>query len=196
MTDTVKKETTEPEIDESRHYIKTHDFFNEQMKVLKTGEITPELGDMFMTLSSKYINHSHFNRYYHLKDDMIMEGVLACVRDCFKFRPNRNIIIRDKDGEIASSTPVVWDGQDIEYHHDANYSPLAFYTTTIRRAFIDVIKREYASRNIVNQLLIDNGLEADAGYLDAMKAKEAREKEEREKKVEDKSKRTAAIGWD
>lgn len=188
--------TKEKEIDESRHYIRTVDFFNEQMKVLKNGEITPELGEMFMVLASKYINHSSFNRYYHIKDDMIMEGVLACVRDCFKFRPNRNIIVRTKDGEIASSEPVAWDGKDIAYHHDANYSPLAFYTTTIRRAFIDVIKREYASRNIVNQLLIDNGLEADEGYLDAMRSKEEREKNEAEKKNEKKSKRTEAIGWD
>lgn len=193
MTESTKNDR---EIDESRHYIKTIDFFNEQMRVLKSGEISPELGEMFMTLSSKYSNHSNFNRYYHLKDDMIMEGVLACVRDCFKFRPIRNDIVRDSEGEIISSTPVMWDGKDIDYHHEDNYSPLAFYTTTIRRAFIDVIKRDYASRNIVNQLLLDNGLEADVGYLDAMKAKETREKEELEKKQDAKSKRTGAICWD
>lgn len=187
------------EIDESRHYIKSEDFFTEQMRCLKTQILSTELGEMFMLLASRYANHSNFVRYWHIRDDLIMAGVEACCRDWKKFRPNRNILTRDEEGEIISSEPVYWDGKDIDYHHELHYNPLAFYTTTIRRAFMTVIKKEYNQRNIVNQLLVDNDLEADEGYLEMVRNREERERNEAEnsknKKTPDTPKK-AAIIWD
>lgn len=176
-----------PQRDDSDDYIKTNVFFDEQVRVLKLGEITNELGEMFMLLASRYVNHPNWNRYYHLRDDMIAAAVMACCRDCFKFRPIRNTIVRNASGEILSSTPVHWDGKDLEYHHTEHYSPLAYYTTVCRREFTDIVMKAYQQRNIVNQLLIDSGLEADEGYLSSMKAKEQREKEAQELEEEEKA---------
>lgn len=170
------------ERDESNHYITGVDFFNEQMRAMTIGEITDELGEMFYLLSSRYVNHSQFIRYYHIREDLIMAGVEACCRDWMKFRPNRNILKKDEDGEIVESIPVYWDGKPIEYHHELHYNPLAYYTTTIRRAFIAVLKKEYDQRNIVNQLLIDNDMEADEGYLEMIRKREAEQVVEVEKK--------------
>lgn len=185
--------------DETRDYIKGVDFFNEQMRVLELGEITDELGQMFMLLATRYANHSDFNRYYHIRSDMIMAGVEACCRDAFKFRPNRNILERDEDGVIISSTPVPWDGKPIQYRHDLHYNPLAFYTTVIRRPFINMIMKEYNQRNVVNKMLLENGLDADEGYIETVRMREEKAKEEEEKRAleEEKLEKNAqkAVVW-
>lgn len=188
---------SDPTRDDSGDYIKAADFFYCQMAAMKTGEISEELGAMFHLLASRYANHSNFVRYTHIREDLISEAVAACCRDWHKFRPNRNIVTRDEKDEIIESIPVYWDGGDLEYHHTIHFSPVPYYTTVCRRAFLTVIKAEYTSRNIVNQLLIDNGLDSDEGYIQMIRDKEAREKEDKLKIEEEKrNSRSPAIEWD
>lgn len=61
-----------------------------------------------------------------------------------------------------------------------------------------VIKKEYNQRNIVNQLLIDNDLDADEGYLDMVRKREerAREVEEQEELEKAEKATNAAVIWD
>lgn len=179
------------------NYVEPSEFFNETLKCLKNGEISNELGSMFLLLGERIVNHRHFVRYTHLRGDLISVCVHACCRAYDKFRPDRNILTRDEDGNIIKTEPVVWDGEMIEYDHKKHYNPHAFFTTVSFNALKQYLKQEYSHRNAINELKLDNGLDADYGYVEMMKERESAQKKREEKTREKKEteERMGGIVW-
>lgn len=159
------------------HYINVHEMFDEQIKCLIENRITDKMGEYIMLLAQRNSNRKEFVRALHIKEDLIMAGVDVALHAVFKFRPMRNLLTHDENGVLVKSTPVEWDGKPLPYHHEITNNPFAFYTTTIYRGMIKFSKREYHQRNIQNQQLIDNGLDADEGYLDYRRKEEEKLKE-------------------
>jgi hypothetical protein len=161
-----------------KNYIEPSDFFRATLESINQGEVSEELARMFMALSDKYVNHPKFVRYFHLREDLIATGIMACCRAYDKFRPDRNLLTRDGEGEIIDSEAVEWDGKIVDYDHTQHYNPFAFFTSVVHNAIIQVLKKEYNQRNIVNAIRLEEGLDADYGYVEMIKETEDREKEE------------------
>jgi hypothetical protein len=161
-----------------KNYIEPSDFFRATLESINHGEVSEELAKMFMALSDKYVNHPKFVRYFHLREDLIATGIMACCRAYDKFRPDRNLLTRDDEGEIIESEAVEWDGKIVDYDHTQHYNPFAFFTSVVHNAIIQVLKKEYAQRNIVNAIRLEEGLDADYGYVEMIRETEEREKEE------------------
>lgn len=147
-------------------YLPAKEFFDVVIDALRKETMTPEITEAIMMLAEKQANHSNWVRYSHLREEIISESILICVEKWSKFKPYRN--------HYAELVGHEWDGEEVEYHHERNYNPHAYFTTIIINHLKNWIKEEYNETNIVNQLRLDNGLEASQGYLDAMKKKEDR----------------------
>lgn len=157
----------------SKNFLEPADFFRETLVCLRNDEnISDKLGMMFQMLGEKYVNHPKFVRYHHIRDDLISCAVLACVKGFPKFRPYRNDVIRDDNGEIITSTKVEWNGELVEYDYKTCNNPFAFFTTCATNEILQFLKSEYGQKNIVNKLKLENGLEADEGYMDMMREKD------------------------
>lgn len=159
------------------NYLEPADFFRETLKCLKTDEMSDELGKMFFTLCNKYANHPRFVRYHHIREDLISFALLACIKGFPKFRPYRNDLVRDEDGNIIQSTKKEWNGEMLEYDYRTCNNPFAFFTTCAHNDMLQFLKGEYNYKNIVNKMRIENGLDADAGYNDMIRDQEAAERE-------------------
>ena len=155
-----------------KNYIEPEDFFEETLKCIIAGEISDGLGKMFMKISEKFVNHPNFVRYTHIREDFISTGCVACCRAYSQFRPDRNILTRDEDGVITSSTAVAWDGKIVPYDHNKHYNPHAFFSTVINNAILQFLKREYGYKNTINAIKLSHGLDADYGYVDMIKEQE------------------------
>lgn len=158
------------------NYLEPADFFRETIKCLKKDEMSEELGAMFYMLCEKYANHPRFVRYHHIRDDLISFALLACIKGFPKFRPYRNDLVRDEEGNIIQSTKREWDGEIIEYDYRTCNNPFAFFTTCATNEILQFLKSEYNYKNIINKMRLENGMEADAGYTDMMKEREMAEK--------------------
>ena len=147
---------------QKKNYIDTNTMFDEWVKSSKNGKISNELGLMFYKLAEKNANHRYFVRYTHIRDELISEGVLGCIRGFPKFRPFRN------DEE---NSKIIWDGEsDIIYHHTLCNSPFSYYTRIIHNAFKQFLKQhEYKQRNISNSLRELSDLPTDEGYNDMVR---------------------------
>lgn len=158
-----------------KHYLTNSDFYTELMTCRYNGTgISDKLSEMFMLLCEKYTNHRNFVRYYHLKDDLVCAGLVACVRCYEKFRPFK---CKDASAEWeANKTPIV-------YHHEHCSNTFAYFTSSIRNAFIGVLKEEYNQSNIVNKMRVGEGLDASYGYVDMIKEEEEEEKRLREEEA-------------
>lgn len=154
--------------DTSNHYVKAPEFFHELLVSLNQGRATNRLGEMFMMVSKRYSQHQDFSRYYHLKDEFVGIGSLACVRAFDKFKPMRKV--DDKGNPIEA-----WDGEIIPYDYKTCNNPFAFFTTTIRHAFLQFLKKEYGQSNIQNKMRSRMGLETTYGYEAFVEAEEAKE---------------------
>jgi hypothetical protein len=109
-----------------------------------------------------------------MREELISNGVVACVRAFQSFRPMRNNILeRDEEGNITKSERVEWDGQILDYNHNIHNNAFAFFTTCITNANIQYLKKYYQHKNLVNALLVEAGESADYGYEDYVKAKQA-----------------------
>ena len=147
-----------------KNYLDTNTMFNEWVKSYQNGKISNELGLMFQKLSEKNANHRYFVRYTHIREELISEGVLGCIRGFKKFHP-----LRSEDPDA----PIVWDGVcDIEYHHTTCNSPFSYYTRIIHNAFKQYLKQhEYKQRNINNSLREQNDLPTDEGYNEMLRTR-------------------------
>lgn len=154
-----------------KNYIEPADFFRETLRSLIADEINDKLALMFMKLANKYANHQKFVRYHHIRDDLISTGIEACVKGFPKFRPMRNILERDAEGEIISSTRVEWNNKLTEYDYRINNNPFAFFTTCMHNDILQFLKHDYNERNICNKIRLENGLDADEGYMEMMRKK-------------------------
>lgn len=152
--------------DTDNFYITQRELFDEIIICRIKGKISNKLGTMFQLLSTKYSNHRNFVRYYHLKPDLIAAGCEACCKAFVKFRPHK-----DKD--------IIWDEQStIEFDHNIHNNSFAYFTTAIHNNFLTIVKAEYRQSNILNEMRLDNGLDASFGYTDMMSDKEEKEREE------------------
>lgn len=155
------------------NYVEPSEFFHEVLVSLKNDEISDRLSVIFMTFASKFVNHKRFVRYRHLREDLIAVAITACVKSWSKFRPIRNNLVRDEEGNIISSTKVDWDGITIiEYDYRTCYNPFSFFTTCASNELLQFLKDEYYQRNVMNKLLLANGFDADDGYISYVKAQE------------------------
>lgn len=64
-----------------------------------------------------------------------------------------------------------WDGEDLDYDHKICNNPFAFFTTCVHNSLLLFLKKEYQARNIFNKIKIQEGLEADFGYLEMVRKK-------------------------
>jgi len=65
-----------------------------------------------------------------------------------------------------------WDGEPLDYDHKICNNPFAFFTTCIHNSLLLFLKKEYQERNIFNKIKIQEGLEADFGYLEMVRKKD------------------------
>lgn len=155
-------------------YIDAAQMFKETLFSINKGKMTEKLGEMILLLANKYTNHRMFVRYTHMREELISNGVVACVRAFQSFRPMRNNILeRDADGVITKSERVEWDCEVVDYNHNIHNNAFAFFTTCITNANIQYLKKYYQHKNLVNALLVEAGEAADYGYEDYMKSKQA-----------------------
>ena len=181
-----------------KYYIEPQDFFRETIISLQRDEPTDKLAVMFMKLCEKYANHPNFVRYHHIRDDLISVGVLACLKGLPKFRPYRNELTRAENGEILTSTKVEWDGEMLEYDYRFCNNPFAFFTKCMHNEVLQMLKAEYNFKNVLNKVRLENGLEADEGYNEMIREKDAanRLEAELEKELEDDEEADDLIEWE
>lgn len=160
----------------TKNYIEPQDFFRETILSLQRDEPTDKLAVMFMKLCTKYANHPNFVRYHHIRDDLISVGVLACLKGLPKFRPYRNDLTRAENGEILTSTRVEWHGEMLEYDYRICNNPFAFFTKCAHNELLQMLKAEYNFKNVLNKVRLENGLDADEGYTEMVREREAAEK--------------------
>lgn len=151
----------------SKIYLSQRELFDEIIKCRIEGRMSDKLGQMFLTLSKKYTNHRNFVRYYHLHADMAAIGAAACCKGFYKFRPHK-----DPTTGWDEETPLVFD-------HNIHNNSFAFFTTIIRHDFIAFLKKEYNQSNIMNEMRLNNGLEASYGYTEMISDKEKQEQSTR-----------------
>lgn len=151
--------------DEAGHYLTQRELFDKIIESRIKGKISDELGEMFYLITTKYSNHRNFVRYYHIKNDLIAAGVEACCKAYAKYRP-----YKDKNIEWDGETPLVFD-------HNIHNNSFAYFTTAIHHNFIGVLKAEYKQSNIMNEMRLENGLDASFGYEDMITEREEREKD-------------------
>ena len=123
--------------DKSKYYMTNKELLAEIVSCQKKGVMSEKLGEMYMLLSERNINHRHFVRY-PFRDDLISVAVTACCAATFKFNPEKS------------------------------NNPFAFFTTCIRHSCYQYLKKHYNQTNIKNKLKVDNGLNPDYSYADAM----------------------------
>lgn len=150
---------------EENFYLTQRELFDEIMACrINDGKISNKLGEMFILLSTKYSNHRFFVRYYHIKQDLIAAGMEACCKAFYKFRPHK-----DKEIEWDEKTSIVFD-------HNIHNNSFAYFTTAIHHNFLSVVKKEYNQSNILNEMRLDNGMDASMGYEEMINDKEAKER--------------------
>lgn len=156
------------ETNKDNFYLTGQDLFDEIIKCrINDHKISNTLGEMFFLLSTRYSNHRNFVRYYHIKQDLIAAGVEACCKAFYKFRP-----YKDKE--------IVWDEQtSLEFDHNIHNNSFAYFTTAIHHNFLAIVKKEYAQSNILNEMRLNNDMDASFGYLEMMSDKEEKERAER-----------------
>lgn len=164
------------EVKKNKNYLDPAEFYQETVACLRKDEISVKLCGMFQRLCEKYVNHPKFVRYHHIREDLISVGLMACVIGFPKFRPYRNDLVRDEEGNILTSTKKVWDGEHVEYDYRYCYNPFAFFTTCINNELLQFLKREYTYKNVMNKMRLENGLEADAGYTDMLREKDRQDR--------------------
>lgn len=157
-----------------KNFIEPSAMFTELLTCLKEDQMSEELGRMVILFSTNLAKHRNFIRYGHIKDDLIQTAVLGCVKSWSKFRPMRNNVLeRCEDGYVVKSEKVEWDGKIVKYDYNIHNSPFAFFTTCARNEILQYLKTyHYKQKNIMNEMLVEMGEEADYGYLEMMKAKE------------------------
>ena len=114
-------------------YMSNKELYDEVIKCQQAGYVSDELAKMFMLLSEKNATHRYFIRYPY-QEDLIMTGVLACVRGYDKFDPER--------GDNA----------------------FAYFTSCIWNAFKQYIKKEYYFKNVKDEVMVDNEMNPSYGY--------------------------------
>jgi hypothetical protein len=164
----------------SKNFIEPSDMFDELLRCLKEDQMSEALGEMIILFSTNLAKHRHFIRYSHLREDIIGTAVLGCMKSWNKFRPMRNnVLSRDEEGKVLESERVEWDNKIVTYDYTIHNSPFNFFTTCARNEILQFLKTyHYKQKNLINELLVEMGEDADYGYTDMMKAKEDRERED------------------
>lgn len=149
-----------------KHYISQKEFFDSLIDSRIRGYMTNEFGAYIITLCEKYATHRNFNRYYHLRDDLVASAIRACCNGFYKYRPFRD-------------ASIVWDEQTpLEYDYTIHNNLFAFMSTCAHNSMLQTVQSEYGQSNIINEMKLTQGMEASYGYTEAMKSKEEKEKEE------------------
>lgn len=148
---------------ESKIYLTSEEFYNEIIKSKIDGKISDDLTAMFTKLTLKTVNHRNFVRYFHLREDFISIGFLACVYGFEKFRP-----FKEKERSLEWEKNKV----PITYNYLECNNSFAFFTTCIMNAIVQFLKSEYNQSNIVNESRLREGLDASYGYVDMIKERE------------------------
>ncbi|WGH49897.1 hypothetical protein [Alishewanella phage vB_AspM_Slickus01] len=138
--------------DISGFYLPPDVFFEEVLRCKIKGEISQELGRMFLLLAEKTTQHRSWVRYHHIKQDMISEAVLVCVGKGFqKYKPFQDM--------------SQWDGKTmVKYSYLTCWNPHAWFTKCIFNQLKGFMKSEYGVTNVRNKIRLDNGLETTYGY--------------------------------
>jgi DNA-directed RNA polymerase specialized sigma subunit len=69
-------------------YISSEELFNEVLRCQAEGRVNNVLGQMFLTLATRYGTKPNFSGYSYL-DEMISSGVVACIASLNKFNPEK-----------------------------------------------------------------------------------------------------------
>lgn len=129
-------------VKERQGYLSNKEFVAEVVKCQEEGQISDRLARMFMLLAEKTSTHRFFVRYPY-REDLISEGILACVKAYKKFDVNR----QTESGEPNAH---------------------AFYTSCIFNAFKMYTKNQYNQKNIKDALLVENNMDPSYGYKETM----------------------------
>lgn len=141
-----------------KKYLTNKNLMYELEKSKEQGYMTDELGKMFMLLAERYTSHRFFVRYPPgFKEELVSTGVLACCKAWESFDPSRQ----------------------------THPNPFAFFTTCVHNAFVQLCKKEYNQKNIVNALKVDEGMNPDHGYQEIIDEKDEKEKRDKENSEEE-----------
>lgn len=144
-------------------YLRAKPFFEEVVQCILDDEPSETLAITFRKLAEKNFSHHRFNNYDFLKEDMVSSATLVCLERFRTFTA-----LRDKS----------WTRDYMpEYHHLTCFSAFSYFTSFVINDFKKFLKEYYNHKNKVNKIKIENGLEPDHGYLDAMEQKQKREQE-------------------
>lgn len=160
-----------------KQYLPAKEFFDVVVDALRKEKLTDELARAICLLAEKQAGHSNWVRYNHLRDEIISESCLICVEKWEKFKPYRR--------QYAELVGHEWDGEEVNYHHEIHHNPHSYFTTIISNHLKNWIKAEYNETNVVNQMRLDNGLEASEGYIEAVRKRDEKRAAEKARKQEE-----------
>ena len=119
-------------------YLSNKEMLAELIACQERNLVSDKLGRMFMILANRYATKPNFSGYSY-KDEMISNGVVACVAALRKFDP------------MKSS------------------NPFAYYTSCIHNCFIQILNKEKRQQEIRDKLLIENNMNPSHGYMEKHK---------------------------
>lgn len=165
QTDAIATEVETEAPKKKKNYLNQRDLYEEIIRCkMNNNIISDKLGNMFLLLASRYVNHRDFVRYNHIREDLIALGAMACCRAFYKFAP-------------YSDMTTEWDENTfITYDYTVCSNPFAYMTTSVRNAFLQFLKREYAYSNAINATRLKEGFDASYGYTEMVLEKEAEQK--------------------
>jgi len=156
-----------------KNYLEPATVFDELLRSIQQERMSEQLGAMVIIIATRYANHPMFVRYVHIREEIIANGILACCKSFMAYRPDKNNVLeRDENGFVTKSEPVYWDGELVEYDYTKHNNPFTFFTTCIKNSNLQLLKKHYKQKNIVNALLVQQGENADYGYEDMMKERQ------------------------
>lgn len=133
-----EEQKTPRNIKKSKHYLSNKEMYDEVIKSQEQGAVTDKLARQFMLLAQRYTNHRFFVRLPdHIKEEMVQEGVLYCIKGLHKFDPERTS------------------------------NPFAYYTSVLHNAFIQYSRKEYDQKNVKDQIMVENNMNPSWGYEEA-----------------------------
>tara|TARA_B100000700_G_scaffold330083_1_gene454589 strand:+ start:75 stop:587 length:513 start_codon:yes stop_codon:yes gene_type:complete len=168
--------------DKKENYLTPSDFFDAVLAAKRKGEVTNELGEMFMILADKIANHRYWIRYNHLRDDIVNENIYACMKAFEDFSP-----YKEKNRE--------WKGEELEYHYLTCNNPHAWFTTCCFNNLKQYFRKYYNEMNVKNKMRVSMGLEPSDGYKDTIEQKE-KDNSDVENFVEHPEEKDSGIEWE
>lgn len=136
-------------------YLDNRSFVDELIYCQDQGEVSDRLAKMFMLLAEKVTLHRFFVRY-PFRDELVSEGIVACVDKYHKFDRNR-----------------IPEGKELPNAH-------AYFTSICFNQIRQFLKKEYRQKNICDELKVDMEMDPSYGFRDTFEEDKRRDEEQQQ----------------